>query len=282
MSCRELAARLQVRGAQGDDLVAVDEVPAIVDGEHAVGVAVERDAQVGCPGATTAVCSSSGWVDPQPLVDVAPVGPIGDDRDVGAEPAEDLGSDRRRGAVGAVDDDLEAGQGAALDRADHEIGVGVDHGGIGRRSTRSPAPVGPLVAIAVEDRGDRRPRPRLLGVGQLAAARGEDLDAVVGERVVRLAEITTPGTPSRADPAATAGVGTTPSATASAPSAHTPAAIADSNNGPETAGVATEHDLRGREHPHAGAADGQRHLGGEVDVGDATHAVGAEAHRGGR
>ena len=43
---RELPGDLQVAREQGDDLVAVDDRPVRVDGEHAVGVAVERDPEV--------------------------------------------------------------------------------------------------------------------------------------------------------------------------------------------------------------------------------------------
>ncbi len=43
-------------------------------------------------------------------VDVAPVGGVGDDGDVGAEAPEDLGGDAMRGAVGAVQEHVDAAE----------------------------------------------------------------------------------------------------------------------------------------------------------------------------
>ncbi len=43
-------ALVQVDGADGDDLVAVDEPAGVVDGEHPVGVTVEREPDVGALG----------------------------------------------------------------------------------------------------------------------------------------------------------------------------------------------------------------------------------------
>ena len=39
-----------IEGEQGDQLIAVDELPELVDGEEAIGVAVEHDAQIGVLG----------------------------------------------------------------------------------------------------------------------------------------------------------------------------------------------------------------------------------------
>ena len=41
------APLVQVDGADGDDLVAVDQLAIVVDGQHPVGVAVEGEAGVG-------------------------------------------------------------------------------------------------------------------------------------------------------------------------------------------------------------------------------------------
>ena len=44
-----------VEGADGDELVAVDEGAGVVDGQHAVGVAVEGQADVGARATTSAL-----------------------------------------------------------------------------------------------------------------------------------------------------------------------------------------------------------------------------------
>ena len=46
-SLRNRAARVEIERERGHDLVAVDELAALVDRDHAVGVAVEREAEVG-------------------------------------------------------------------------------------------------------------------------------------------------------------------------------------------------------------------------------------------
>ena len=97
---RDAAARqppggAQVQRGERDQLVAVDDRAVAVDGEHAVAVAVEREA-----GVVAALAHVRGErVDVRRAaagVDVAAVGRVGEHVDVGAEAAEDL----RRGAVG--------------------------------------------------------------------------------------------------------------------------------------------------------------------------------------
>ena len=60
------------------------------------------------PLATTVSCSSCGWVEPQSVVDVEAVGLDAERDDVGAQLPQGLGRDMVGGAVGAIDDDLEA------------------------------------------------------------------------------------------------------------------------------------------------------------------------------
>ena len=80
------SARAVQRGER-EQLVAVDDRAGAVDGEHAVAVAVEREADV------VAVEPLGERLDvgrADAVVDVAPVGLVGDDGHVGAEAAEDL------------------------------------------------------------------------------------------------------------------------------------------------------------------------------------------------
>jgi hypothetical protein len=62
----------EVTGADGDDVVAVDDGPGVVDGDQPVGVAVEGQAGVG-PSATTSR-RFSGWVAPQRSLMLQPSG----------------------------------------------------------------------------------------------------------------------------------------------------------------------------------------------------------------
>ena len=70
----ELAAFVQIERDDRQHLVAVDEVAALVDRDHTVGVAVEREAGVARPRATTACWSSAGSVEPQPALMLVPSG----------------------------------------------------------------------------------------------------------------------------------------------------------------------------------------------------------------
>ena len=69
----EHAPVVPVDGAHGDDLVAVDQLALLVDGEHAVGVTVEGQPGVGAA-VRTPSWRSSGWVDPQPALMFVPSG----------------------------------------------------------------------------------------------------------------------------------------------------------------------------------------------------------------
>ncbi len=89
-----------------EDLIAVHDVAALVDGEHAVAVAVERDAEI--ERLAPHELLQAGQVGrPAADVDVRPVGLDADRVHLGAELLEEPGRDRGEGAVGAVDADPE-------------------------------------------------------------------------------------------------------------------------------------------------------------------------------
>jgi hypothetical protein len=105
----ELPGPTQVQGGERDELVAVDDRPGAIDRQHAITVAVQREAE------------RVAAVDDRPreridvgraaaLVDVAPVGSVVEGGHRGAEAAEDLGRDAIGRAVGAVQGDVEAGE----------------------------------------------------------------------------------------------------------------------------------------------------------------------------
>ncbi len=92
-----------------DELVAVDHLAVAVDGQDAVAVAVEREAQLVVAGAERRL-QALQMRRAAAVVDVASVRLVGEDLDLGAEPAEDLRSGLERRAVGGVEQDTAAGE----------------------------------------------------------------------------------------------------------------------------------------------------------------------------
>ena len=94
----------------GHQLVAVDHATALVDDQHAVGVAVERDADIGAhlPHFLDK-CIGSGRADI--AIDVEAVGLDADGEDFRAELPQSFGRNLVGGAVGAIDDDAQAFKG---------------------------------------------------------------------------------------------------------------------------------------------------------------------------
>ena len=95
------------RGDRRHHLVAVDEVAALVDDHHAVGVAVEGDADIGAHLAHLG--GERGWRGRADVaVDVEAVRIDSHREDLGAELPQRLRRDPVAGAIGAVDDDADA------------------------------------------------------------------------------------------------------------------------------------------------------------------------------
>ena len=111
----EHLALVPVDGGDGDDLVAVDEPALGIDGERAVGVAVEGDADVGARGARRPPAAACGWVEPQPSLMFVPSGSAWSTSTRGAEAAQHPRGDARGGAVGGVDHHVDAVEPAAAD-----------------------------------------------------------------------------------------------------------------------------------------------------------------------
>ena len=104
---RQPAVGLEAFGDHGDQLVAVDDVALLVDDDHAVGVAVERDADIGAHLAHLAaerLRRGRAAV----AIDVEAVGLDADRDDLGAELPQRLRRHLVGGAVGAVDHDAQA------------------------------------------------------------------------------------------------------------------------------------------------------------------------------
>jgi len=266
---------VHVQGADGEDLVAVDDLSCGVHREHAVAVPVERQSEVGAHIAhrpRQRIEMGRPAVD----VDVHAVGLGADDRDARAQPFQHLWCGGDAGAVGAVDHQRDARQvrGTAADqRFDIPLApLGSVHDGAEFR---------PLGACAGRVEGGLH--RRLILVGELEAVAAEHLDAVVGERIVR-----------RADHDAGGGVGTGDQfgdrrggqdaqqacLRAGADKAGGDRAL---EHGAAASRVAPdEHAGAGVEPTAEGAPEGERQLRGQVTVGNTADAVGTEQRPRGR
>ncbi len=173
----ELAALFHAEREDRHDLVAVDDIAVRVDGEAAVGVSVVGDTHIGAGfehGASQVVEVGR----PDPVVDVHAVGRVADHGDASTRIREYLRRDAGGCAVGAVKHHVDALE------AMRQAGEQVQH--VAVFGVGEPA-----------DAADRRARRRELlhrevlfdtvfdDVGELGAAAGEDLDAVVWRGVVR-------------------------------------------------------------------------------------------------
>ena len=176
---RQTMVLLQGQGEDGEDLVAVDEVALMIDCQTPIGVTVEGQPQVG------ALLDHLGLQDlgvgrSAGGVDVDAVWAVVDGDDVGTLGAESCRAGHGRGAVGTVQDDLEALEGVLLTQGPHQM---ID---VGVHRTRGGMDTSHLGA----DRTlPRLTHPLLDGVlkivDELDPATLEELDAIVGHGVVR-------------------------------------------------------------------------------------------------
>src|SRR5205809_5179952 len=178
----EPTARGEVTARDGERVVPVPDRPRVIDGDQPVAVAVERKADRGAPGAHRPL-QSLGVERAAAGVDVPAVGAGADRQDAGAEPPEDARRHAIRRAVGAVEHD---GEPAELEREGpaEEVDVVRLRARVGDEAADLGAPRARRTVVALEALLDLV----LPGVGELRALRGEQLDAVVLERVVRRAE----------------------------------------------------------------------------------------------
>ena len=168
-------------GDQRHDLVAVDDGAVLVDDDHAVGVAIERDADIGAH-FMHLLRQSRRMRRTAFLVDVEAVRLVVDGDDLGAEFPQRRRRDLVGGAIGAIDDDAQARQRhGARQRALGEFDIAVMHA-VDALGAAERIRVGQRdLDILVEQRLDAR----LDLVGELVAVRAEQLDAVVVIGIVR-------------------------------------------------------------------------------------------------
>ena len=177
----QLALPFQMPGEDGDDEVAVHELAGGVDGEHAVAVAVESQAEVESVGRDD-LLERADVRGTAARVDIGPVGLGEEHGDVGARLGERQRRRLRHGAVRAVEDDLHA---AEIQRdAAHDVPHVTLDGSLQVLCGAEPV-AGQRPQIVVRD---VRLDLSFFLVAQLDAGAGEELDAVVGEGVVRGAD----------------------------------------------------------------------------------------------
>ena len=188
------------------------------------------------------------------------------------------GRGAERGAVAAVEHDVQAGELATLERVDERRDVVVECGAVLARHT-DPEARGPRLGLGDRERAQLLLDLALEHLGDLAATAGEQLDAVVAERVVaggddrtgRTALTRRVGDAGCGEHAHQEDVGTLGAETGDQRRLE---------HGARTTRVAAHHEgLLAAEHPRRGAAERGHELGGELDVGDAPHPVGAESQR---
>ena len=177
----ELAARSPGARDQRQDLVAVDDAAALVAHHDAVGIAVERDAEIGAR-LLHLGDHRLGRGGADVLVDVETVGIDADGEDIGAQFPQRGRRDLVGGAIGAIDDDaqpfeaqlLREGALGEFDVARLRVIDAARAADLGRRGEA----VGEAVRHQLFDLG-------FALVGELLAVAIEQLDAVVVVGIVR-------------------------------------------------------------------------------------------------
>ena len=104
-------------------MVAVDEPAGVVDRQHAVGIAVERETDIGAR-CDDARLQRLGVRRPATGVDVHAVGLRAQHLDGASEPRQHVTRDVARRAVGAVDHDGEPVEPAPFERGDEVVEIG--------------------------------------------------------------------------------------------------------------------------------------------------------------
>ena len=161
----------------GEDLVAVDDIALRGDGETTVGIPVVCDPSV-CTGVDDGLSKRIEVGGPDSVVDVPPVRLSPDRDDLGTCTAQRLRRDPGRSAVCAVHDHAQSVE-WMRHGGDQVVDVRPDALLVEATYPPDPAPGRSLPRLA-HARGDCV----LDAVGELGAAASEELDAVVGHRVV--------------------------------------------------------------------------------------------------
>ena len=212
----------EVERGDREDLVAVDELALFVDRDDPVGVAVEREARRSPARPGPLAARSSGWVEPQSALMFAPSGDASSTSTVAPSARSAVGATRnaapfpqssttcnpvrwrpsqRRRRARRRSRRARCGARSTRPRRRHRARA---------RAGSPPARASSCSTCISTDSGNFRPPAR------------EQLDAVVGERVVAGRDHRTRRAPLTGEAPRRPGVGSTPASTTSAPSAQMP------------------------------------------------------------
>ena len=268
---REPTRLAQVPGDDRDQLVAVADLAAPVDGDHPVAVTVEGEADRR-PGGDDAGGQLLGMGRAAAFVDVAAVRIGGQRLDGGPEPLEDRGCGAEGGTVGAVEDHVQAAE------VDRKGALELAQIVVERALKLARAPDPGLRACSARAGGDVGLDRLLLVVGQLAAVAGEELDPVVLPGVVRGRDHRRQVEAMATDENRRGGRRQHPGDQGVAAGLGDSGGEARLEHRPGLARVANDQDLRVRRVAGGGGGAAQRHgqLGRHDIAGDAADAVGSE------
>ena len=256
-------------------MVAVEDRTRVVGADQAVGVAVQREAQV------RPVLDDRGRDHlrvrrPAAQVDVRAVGDRVDRGDPRAQPPQHGRGDVRGRSVGAVHDHRQAPQVQPAGARNEVCGVGLDRAG--RVALAADAHAGrAVVVVALQQLLD----PVLLGVGELVAGRPDDLDPVVGDRVVAGGDHHPGAGAQRLGQVGDAGGGDDVEDHRVAAGRADPRRDRGLEHLPGRARIAPHEDARARgallaQRAHERAPETHGELGCQLGVGDPPHPIGAE------
>ena len=264
--------RPQVRGHERDQLVAVAHLAVAVDGDDPVAVPVEGEADRRLASAPPRDAAASGCGRAAPLVDVAAVGLVADQLDLGAEPAEDRRRRPVRGAVRAVEHDRgprQVERESALELAQVVVERPLERRERGRSASRPRRrrrrPAAPRSPPPPRRRACDHRRPKNL--------------IPLSRHGLCEAEITAArSSPRRRTRIEAAGVGSTPASSASPPASADAGGERRLEHRAGLARVAHDQHLRPSRLASGGrgAAERERQLGGEQLAGDPANPVGPE------
>ena len=251
--------------------------PVVVDGHQPVGVAVESQAQVG-PVLDHRLGQRPGWVDPQPSLMLVPSGSQPMATTSAPSRSKTLAASGRRRAVGAVHHQPQAVEAPTVEQ----------RGQVARRSRRRrrgsaasaahPVPLEALGSLAAGSRirSSSSSMAASSSTAELGAPGGEELDAVVAEGVVGGGDDGGGHVPGRPTARPAPGWGARPRRPRRRPRwpgrpRGRPGAWGPTGGCPGRPGRSAAASIRAAARP-----EGEDQLGGQIGVGDAPDAVGAE------
>ena len=178
---RQPALALPGRGDETEQLVAIDDLAMLVAHHHAVGVAIERDADVSTI-AMHGVDHGARIGGADLAVDVEAAGFVADCEDFRSKLIERLGGDLVGRAVGAIDDNAQAGKAELAGKGRFDD---LDIARLRIVHALRPAQIRRRGKVLLERPRHQRLDRELGFIRQLVAIRPEQLDAVVLIGIVR-------------------------------------------------------------------------------------------------